>query len=71
MRGYAVATALEMREGIEVRTGEWRSQGYERPFRMRIGIDTGNCNVGNSGSDARLDDTIIGGKANLAPVQKR
>jgi adenylate cyclase len=45
---------------------EWRDQGYENPFRMRIGINTGYCNVGNFGSEARMDYTIIGGEVNLA-----
>lgn len=44
----------------------WRKRGIEEPFRCRIGINTGYCNVGNFGSDARMDYTIIGAEANLA-----
>jgi class 3 adenylate cyclase len=44
----------------------WRARGYAHPFRMRIGINTGFCNVGNFGSEARMDYTIIGGEVNLA-----
>ncbi|NQU72449.1 MAG: hypothetical protein HQ514_18005 [Rhodospirillales bacterium] len=44
----------------------WRDKGYEHPFRMRIGINTGFCNVGNFGSEDRMDYTIIGGEVNLA-----
>lgn len=44
----------------------WRAKGYQHPFRMRIGINTGFCNVGNFGSEARMDYTIIGGEVNLA-----
>jgi adenylate cyclase len=44
----------------------WRAKGYRHPFRMRIGINTGYCNVGNFGSEARMDYTIIGGEVNLA-----
>lgn len=44
----------------------WRDKGYEKPFQMRIGINTGFCNVGNFGSDERMDYTIIGGEVNLA-----
>ncbi len=61
-----VAMALEMQERMEDLTEDWQNQGYERPFRMRIGINTGFCNVGNFGSDARMDYTIIGGEVNLA-----
>ena len=44
----------------------WHARGYQHPFRMRIGINTGFCNVGNFGSEARMDYTIIGGEVNLA-----
>ncbi len=44
----------------------WRGKGYEHPFQMRIGINTGFCNVGNFGSEDRMDYTIIGGEVNLA-----
>jgi adenylate cyclase len=46
-------------------TGD-ENRGYEHPFRMRIGINTGFCNVGNFGSNDRMDYTIIGGEVNLA-----
>jgi adenylate cyclase len=35
------------------------------PFRTRMGINTGFCNVGNFGSNERMDYTIIGAEANL------
>ena len=41
-------------------------RGIEQPFRARIGINTGFCNVGNFGSNDRMDYTIIGAEANLA-----
>ena len=47
-----------------MRTGVKR--GIEQPFRARLGINTGYCNVGNFGSDDRMDYTIIGAEANLA-----
>jgi adenylate cyclase len=39
---------------------EWHASGFEQPFQMRIGINTGYCNVGNFGSEDRMDYTIIG-----------
>ena len=40
--------------------------GLERPFELRIGINTGFCTVGNFGSAERMDYTIIGNEVNLA-----
>jgi class 3 adenylate cyclase len=40
--------------------------GLERPFELRIGINTGYCTVGNFGSEDRMDYTIIGNEVNLA-----
>ncbi|KUP92091.1 adenylate/guanylate cyclase domain-containing protein [Tritonibacter horizontis] len=61
-----VRMALEMQERLGQLEQEWRARGIDRPFRARIGINTGYCNVGNFGSEARMDYTIIGAEANLA-----
>ncbi|MCG7624551.1 adenylate/guanylate cyclase domain-containing protein [Epibacterium sp. Ofav1-8] len=61
-----VRMALEMQERLAELEQEWRARGIDRPFRARIGINTGYCNVGNFGSEARMDYTIIGAEANLA-----
>ncbi len=61
-----VAMALEMQDRLEELAGDWRSRGIETPFKARIGINTGYCNVGNFGSETRMDYTIIGAEANLA-----
>ncbi len=61
-----VRMAIEMQRRMgELRT-KWRDMGQERPLHMRIGINTGYCNVGNFGSEERMDYTIIGGEVNLA-----
>jgi class 3 adenylate cyclase len=45
---------------------KWRAEGVEQPFKARMGINSGYCNVGNFGSADRMDYTIIGAEANLA-----
>jgi class 3 adenylate cyclase len=44
----------------------WREMGSEKTFQVRMGINTGFCDVGNFGSDVRMDYTIIGREVNLA-----
>ena len=58
--------AAEMQHRVAELNAKWRSEGIEEPFRIRIGINTGFCNVGNFGSSDRMDYTIIGAEANLA-----
>jgi len=59
-----MAVAMQ-RQMVELQQ-EWRGSGFEQPFEMRVGINTGYCNVGNFGSDDRMDYTIIGAEVNLA-----
>src|SRR6185503_14100035 len=61
-----VRMALDMQHRLEQLYVKWRSNGTEQPFRVRMGINTGFCNVGNFGSTDRMDYTIIGAEANLA-----
>ena len=58
----AMAMQRRMRQLEQV----WRQRGLERPFRIRMGISTGFCTVGNFGSQDRMDYTIIGNEVNLA-----
>ena len=58
--------AIEMQQRIASLNAKWRGGGIEHPFRVRMGINTGFCNVGNFGSNDRMDYTIIGAEANLA-----
>ncbi len=58
--------AIEMQERIAGLNAKWRNAGIEYPFRVRMGVNTGYCNVGNFGSADRMDYTIIGAEANLA-----
>jgi adenylate cyclase len=58
--------ALDMQRRLAELNVQWRKRGIAEPFRVRMGINTGFCNVGNFGSDDRMDYTIIGAEANLA-----
>jgi len=62
----AVQMALEMQERMEFLGAKWQREGFERPFRIRIGINTGHAHIGNFGSSERLDYTAIGRHVNLA-----
>ena len=58
--------AVDMQRRLVQLDSQWRARGIEVPFRARMGINTGYCNVGNFGSNDRMDYTIIGAEANLA-----
>jgi class 3 adenylate cyclase len=58
--------AIDMQHRVSVLNVKWRQLGVEEPFRVRMGINTGYCNVGNFGSADRMDYTILGAEANLA-----
>ena len=61
-----VTMAIAMQRRMRELQHAWRTRGFQQPLRMRIGINTGYCNVGNFGSTDRMDYTIIGGEVNLA-----
>ncbi len=61
-----VLMAIAMQRRMRELDQEWRDRGLERPFRIRVGINTGFCTVGNFGSRDRMDYTIIGNEVNLA-----
>jgi class 3 adenylate cyclase len=61
-----LAMAIEMQHSARELRARMAASGFERPFQMRIGINTGYCNVGNFGSADRMDYTIIGSAVNLA-----
>ena len=61
-----VNMAIAMQRRMRELQSEWRDAGLEKPFQLRIGINTGYCTVGNFGSEDRMDYTIIGSEVNLA-----
>lgn len=61
----AVKSAFE----IEEKTNELRAKYQERglpPINVGTGINTGDCIVGNMGSESRFDYSVIGDAVNLA-----
>jgi adenylate cyclase len=60
-----VRMAIAMLRRMQELRSEWQELGAEKPFRLRIGINTGFVTVGNFGSSERMDYTIIGNAVNL------
>ena len=58
--------AIEMQKKIKKLQIKWKEEGFYEAFQIRMGINTGYCNVGNFGSEQRLTYTIIGGEVNIA-----
>jgi adenylate cyclase len=61
-----VKMAMAMQRRMRELRLKWLDLGSEKPFQLRIGINTGFCTVGNFGSEDRMDYTIIGNEVNLA-----
>ena len=61
----AVRMALEMQDRVDELTDRWKAT-YGESFRIGIGITTGWVTVGNIGSAARSDYTVLGNGVNLA-----
>ena len=63
----ALAAAREMLGTRLARFNAWlREQGYERDFRMGIGLNSGVVMAGNVGSSERVAYTVIGDPVNTA-----
>jgi adenylate cyclase len=56
--------ALRMTQEVERLQAKWTAEGKE-PFRIGLGVNTGNMVVGNLGSEQLFDYTVIGDEVNL------
>lgn len=61
-----VYMAMAMRRRLSDLERIWRDAGIEKPLKVRMGIHTGFCTVGNFGSEDRMDYTIVGSAVNTA-----
>jgi len=61
----ACRAALGMIRELETLQARWATEGRE-PFRMGVGINTGEMVVGNLGSEQLFDYTVVGDGVNLA-----
>jgi adenylate cyclase len=67
----ACIAALRMLQELDTLNAEWASEARERgetasPVRIGIGLNTGECCVGNVGSPQRFDYSILGDVVNIA-----
>jgi adenylate cyclase len=61
----ACQAALSCQAALGQLAQKWSAEG-KTPFKTRIGVHTGEVVVGNIGSEARLNYTVIGDAVNLA-----
>lgn len=61
-----VRMAMSMRGRLASMSREWRQAGIANQLKVRVGIHTGYCAVGNFGSEHRMDYTAVGGTVNIA-----
>ena len=61
-----VNMAIAMQVRMSQLQARWREMGINKAFEIRIGINSGFCDVGNFGSALRMEYTIIGREVNLA-----
>jgi len=68
---HGVRAALEMRETLVRLNAEWKERAEKtgrafRQVKFGIGLNTGECSVGNMGSVQRFDYSALGDEVNIA-----
>lgn len=61
---YAVTGAVQMMEALPVVNAEFRAKGFPE-FKIGIGLNSGECSVGNMGSNMIFSYTALGDNMNL------
>ena len=62
-RELAVKSAIEMKTKLDQMN---KNAEFDPPLKIGIGLNTGDCLVGNMGSEQRFDYSVIGDAVNLA-----
>jgi adenylate cyclase len=68
---HGVRAALQMREALARLNAQWRDEAeiagrVFKPVAFGIGLNTGECSVGNMGSEQRFDYSALGDEVNIA-----
>jgi len=58
----AVQMAVEMQDRMQTLRQKWLRDGFEQPFEIRIGINTGQASIGNFGSKGEWTTRPSGGR---------
>jgi class 3 adenylate cyclase len=61
-----VQMALEMQSALGAVQSDWSRFGTHLKLKIRVGINSGYCTVGNFGANERMDYTLVGGNVNVA-----
>ena len=61
-----VSMALEMQSATGALQSTWAKFGTQLGLRVRMGINSGYCTIGNFGSGERVAYTVVGGNVNVA-----
>jgi len=61
-----ISMALEMQSATGALQSTWAKFGTQLGLRVRMGVNSGYCTIGNFGSGERVAYTVVGGNVNVA-----